>query len=120
MPEDLVDKVLQLKILTLYVGLILLSQQAPEPVEEDTGCSSFRATDIKLQRNKSRILAERGIFVLLCAKHEVPLQCVDMTTGERFDYADRLLANYLSSGYGGSITNFFYDVVCKYYKNLKV
>ncbi len=89
-------------------------------MEKNDGCSSFRATDIRVQRNKPAILEERGIFVLLCAKHEIPLRCVDMYTGERFDYADHLVAEHLSSGYGGTKLHLFYDVACKYHKNIKV
>ena len=57
---------------------------------------------------------------MLCAKHEVPLMAVDVVTGERYDYSDTLLVEYLKSGYGGEKVNFFYDVVCKYLKKLKV
>lgn len=66
------------------------------------------------------VLKERGIFTMMCARHEVPLLATDITTGERFDYADALITEYMKQGYGGDCINIFYDIACKYQVNFKV
>jgi hypothetical protein len=62
---------------------------------------------------------ERGVFMAVCARHEIPLLAINMFTGERFEYADRLL-QLLTEKHTERTVYVLYDVACKYSINFKV
>ena len=62
---------------------------------------------------------ERGLFMAVCARHEIPLLAINMYTGERFDYADRLL-QLLTENHSKRTINVLYDVACRYAVNFNV
>jgi hypothetical protein len=90
-------------------------------MNEDSGlCSSFKASDFNYSRNRRALKAESGLFGLFCARHEVPLSFVDMTTGERYAYCDALLRDVFLKHGSSREVHLFYDINCKYSVNLKV
>lgn len=80
-------------------------------------CSNFRAVS---NSTKTTMFDETGVFLLTCARHEVPLMACDMYTGERFSYCDFLLTQLLKAyGYSCKIV-LYYDVACSYKVNFFV
>lgn len=83
-------------------------------------CHLFKATDVNLARNRASFLEERGVFAVCCARHGYPLLCVDMFTGERYEYADYCLTTLFKKFPNADKYNIFYDVACQYRKKFNV
>ncbi len=80
----------------------------------------FKAADLLYSRNRVSCMAERGVFLAVCARHEIPLVGIDMDSGEKFCYADTLLKHISDREPAGRTINVYYDVACRYAVNFKV
>lgn len=57
--------------------------------------SLFKAGDEKRARSRTEILDVKAVMAIVCARHGFPLIMIDMYHGERFEYADFILVEYL-------------------------
>lgn len=90
------------------------------PIEPSNCKSKFFAMKENMGESiKYNRLDETGHFGLACARHEVMIKMVDMTSGERFIYPDLLLKNYFESESNPENIYLYYDIMCKYSAHLE-
>jgi hypothetical protein len=63
---------------------------------------------------------ERGIVGISCARHGTPLLAVDMTTPERFAYADYLIYKIVTRLGVAREYHILYDIACAFSVKFKV
>jgi hypothetical protein len=88
--------------------------------EDPSDCHFFKASDVRSSRNRAQYLDERGVFAACCARHGYPLICVDLFSGERYEYSDFVLAVLFQKYPNATRYNIFYDVACQYRKKFEV